>query len=66
MKLDNPTPFEATVVPLMGPADCNFLTVIIKATFIISPEGINLASEQEPIAYGDHFLCQGPGGRHSL
>jgi hypothetical protein len=62
MKIDNPTPFEVTAVPLMGPADRNTMTIIVKATFTIENGSVDLSPEQEPIAFGDHFYARDQGG----
>lgn len=62
MKLDNQTAFQATALPLMGPKDSSVMTVIVKATFSIEPDGLQLASEQTPIAFGDHFYSREQGG----
>ena len=62
MKLNNPTPFEVTAIPLKGPGDQNMMTVIAKATYAIRPGGLDLSSEQIPIAFGDHFYARDQGG----
>jgi hypothetical protein len=62
MKLNNPTPFEVTAIPLMGSGDRSMMTVIAKATYTIRPDGIDLSTEQTPIAFGDHFYARDQGG----
>jgi hypothetical protein len=62
MKLDNPTPFDATALPMMGPSDRTILAVIVKATFAFSMDKTDLAPEQAPLAYGDTFYDESEGG----
>lgn len=55
MKLDNPTVFQATALPMMGPGDQSMLTVIVKGTFTFSMGKTEPAADQAPIAFGDSF-----------
>jgi len=56
MRIDNQTPFAVAALPLMGPEDRPFVTVIVKGTFEIRPDQPALPlAEPIPILYGDEF-----------
>ena len=54
MKIGNDTPFEAEALPFLDLEGKAFLTVIVKGTFTIVPEGVAAVAEaQIPILFGD-------------
>ncbi len=62
MKLDNPTPFDVTTLPMMGPKERPVLAVIAKGTFVFANDKSDLAPKQVPIVYGDQFYNEQEGG----
>jgi len=62
MKIDNPTPFDVVLLPMMGPGDTTALTVIAKATYAFSAGTTKLASDQIPISFADQFYDEEEGG----
>lgn len=62
MRIDNPTPFDVTILPMLGPADTAAVTVIAKATYAFSHGKTELASEQIPISFTDQFYDEADGG----
>lgn len=62
MKIENPTPFEAIALPMMGRGDRTTLTVIVKGTFSFLADKVELEAEQTPIALGDMFYDKKEGG----
>jgi hypothetical protein len=58
----NQTPFAATALPLSGPKDRAFLTVIVKGTFVINDGKSRLAADQAPLAFGDAYYDEDQGG----
>lgn len=62
MKLNNPTPFDATTLPMLGQKCRPILAVIVKGTFAFANGKIDLAPDQVPIAYGDDFYSKEEGG----
>jgi hypothetical protein len=62
MKIDNPTPLDVVMQPMMGPGDTAALTVIAKATYSFSPGKTRLAAEQVPISFADEFYDKKEGG----
>jgi hypothetical protein len=62
MKVDNPTPLDVTMMPMLGPGDTTAMTVIAKATYVFFPGGTELASEQIPISFTDQFYDEADGG----
>ena len=48
MKIDNPTPLDVVMLPMMGPGDSAALTVIAKATYSFSPGKTRLAADHPP------------------
>lgn len=62
MKIDNPTPFDVVVLPMMGLEDTTALTVIAKATYGFSPGATELAANQIPISFADQFYDEEEGG----
>lgn len=54
MELINETKYAVDAIPFKGPDGNAFVTLIVKGTFTVSPEGqVQPAPEQLPIAYGD-------------
>lgn len=54
MKIGNKTPFEAEAIPFLDADGKAHLTVIVKGTFTIVPEGLAVVDEgQIPILFGD-------------
>lgn len=62
MQLNNPTPFDVTTLPMMGPKERPILVVIAKGTFAFSKGKTDLSPEQVPIAYGDQYYNEQEGG----
>jgi hypothetical protein len=62
MRIDNPTPFDVTILPMPGPGDTAAVTAIAKATYTFSPGKTELASEQIPISFADQFYEEADGG----
>ncbi len=62
MKIDNPTPFDVIMLPMMGPGNTTALTVIAKATYGFSPGATELAANQIPISFADQFYDEEEGG----
>ena len=64
MKIGNETPFEAEALPFLDLEGKAFLTVIVKGTFTIVPEGVAAVAEaQIPILFGDEPGGPGKGRR---
>ena len=66
MRIENPTPFETTALPMMGRGERPTLTVIVKGTYSFASNKIDLAAEQLPIAFGDllYDAKEGSGVRY--
>ncbi|OIP32888.1 MAG: hypothetical protein AUK27_11835 [Deltaproteobacteria bacterium CG2_30_66_27] len=63
MKIGNETPFEAEALPFLDPEGKAVLTVIVKGTFTIVPEGVAAVAEaQIPILFGDEPTDPEKGG----
>ncbi len=62
MEIDNPTPFDVVMLPMMGPGDTTSLTVIAKATYGFSSGATELATNQIPISFADQFYDEEEGG----
>jgi hypothetical protein len=63
LKIVNETPFEAEALPGLDPDGKALLTVIVKGTFTIVPEGVALVAEaQIPILFGDEPVDPEKGG----
>ncbi len=63
MKIGNETPFEAEALPFLDGEGKPFLTVVVKGTFAIVPEGVAAVDgAQIPILYGDEHTDPEKGG----
>ena len=62
MNLDNQTPFDAVLLPMMGPGDTPALTVIVKATFDFSQGRTAATAAQAPVCFGDQLYPAEQGG----
>lgn len=62
MRIDNPTPLDVVMLPMMGPGDTTALTVIAKATYVFSAKTTELATEQVPVSFADQFYDEAEGG----
>ena len=51
MDIDNQTPFEADALPLFGPGDRPFITVVVKGTFVLQP-GVVIQLPESPFTDG--------------
>ncbi|HSR13413.1 MAG TPA: DUF2169 domain-containing protein [Thermodesulfobacteriota bacterium] len=62
MRIENSTPYKVFALPCYGPGGKPVLTVIVKGTFEMPPEGLaQTAKEQMPVLFADE-LYQKEGG----
>ncbi len=60
LQINNQTPFQAEIHPIIDPQGHDFLVVVIKASYLLQPNNnqLNLADEQVTIQHNDEYYLE--------